>query len=522
MNACIRRVVVALSLAPLLALQLIIGPAQPAAAAAGDLIADVVNPEPWPASAAPSVAFDGSHLYYVDYAGSVLHRIDVPPAGGTRSATGDVDTPIMGSSSGIMTLSYDAGRDAFWAVGGDGVSIYLLSKSGTATRVFQVDPATDRPQFQAGQFATEVKIAYDGTDDTIWYSPDATRRIYHYHTTADALGTAELVSATPYIDVGLAPNDMTPQCGYSQSSGVAVGGAHLFVTVSGCDYYFEYTKTGDKVAWYAYNLAGEFNTQDLECDDRSYGVPVFWIKDGFNGHMRAFEQPAAGACGFGGGTAAPPPPATGFPVVESLTPSSFPIHATSHAVAMPNVVNAGDLLICIFTNHANATVTTPSDWTSLGTAANTTKVRTSLYARKADGTEGGTTVDFVTSITEPAVAHVYRITGWFDSGTITNDVANAAVIGTGFSPDPPALNPAGWDIANTLWIGAYGAENLGGTSGYPASYTDGRYDISGGIVGRASTASARRNNAIASENPGTFTNSNTQVWVAVTIGVRPR
>src|SRR5207249_4309364 len=198
-------------------------------------------------------------------------RIDVPPPGGPYLATGHVDVPIVGSQSGIMTLSYDASRDRFWAVGGDGQSIYLLSKSGAATLVYTIDSVNDRPGFQTGPYVTEAKVAYDGTDDTIWYSPDATSRIYHYLTAADALGTAVLVAATPYIDVDAAPNDIAAECGYSQSSGVATGGAHLFITVAGCPYYFEYTKTGVKVAAHAYNFPGSgMSPQDLECDNLSY------------------------------------------------------------------------------------------------------------------------------------------------------------------------------------------------------------------------------------------------------------
>jgi hypothetical protein len=130
------------------------------------------------------------------------------------------------------------------------------------------------------------------------------------------------VSATPYIDVSAEPNDMTAECGYSQSSGVAVGGASLFVSVAGCSFYFEYTKTGGKVAAYAYNTNSGTSTQDLECDNVSYAVPVFWIRDGYDGQMRAFEQPAVGACVFGGGAAAaPPPPPTPTP---TATPTPTP------------------------------------------------------------------------------------------------------------------------------------------------------------------------------------------------------
>jgi hypothetical protein len=419
-----------------------------------------------------------------------------------------------------MTLSYDASRDGFWAVGGDGLSIYVLSKTGTATLAYRIDPVADRPGLQTGVFAIEAKIAYDGADDTIWYSPDATVRIYHYHTTPDALGTADLVTGSPYINVGLPPNDMNAQCGYSQSSGVATGGPNLFVSIAGCNYLFEYTKTGTKVAAHAYNVYAGGSPQDVECDNLTYAVPVFWIRDAWDGHIRAFEQPA-GACAYGGGQPAPPPAPSGFPAVASVTASGFPIYANSHAVAMPATVTAGDLLFVLFTNHAYATVTTPAGWTLIGTTLNTTVVRTSRYAKRSDGTEGGTTVDFETSVTEPAVAQVFRLTGWFDDGVVTDAVADAASVGEGLNPDPPALTPS-WGVASTLWIAAYGAQNLGQTSGYPAGYTNGRYDESGGVVARTSTASATRESAAASEDPGAFTNNASQPWVGVTIAIRPR
>ena len=288
---------------------------RPAVAAPGDLIADVIVNEEYPDNISPSVAFDGSYLYHTGDGGSVLHRINVPPAGATQQAAGQVDTPIQGAPSGIVTLSYDAGRDSFWAVGGDGLSIYLLRKTGVATLAFKVDPNTDRPGFEpVGDYPNEIKLAYDAADNTIWYSSDAGVRIYHYHTYASARGSAVLVDGTPYFDVNVPPNDMTTECGYSQSSGVTVGGAHLFITISGCSILFEYTKTGTKVGALALTPNDGSSTEDLECDSVSYPVPVFWIRDGYDGHIRAFQQPARDSCLYGGGsTSAPTPTPTPTP-----------------------------------------------------------------------------------------------------------------------------------------------------------------------------------------------------------------
>src|SRR5205807_1151274 len=166
----------------------------------------------------------------------------------------------------VMTLAYDAGRDAFWAIGGDGRSMYLLQKSGLASLVFTVSDA-DRPGFQpVGAYPNEIKVAYDATDDTLWYSSDAGTRIYHYHTYADAQGTAVLVTETPYIDVNIEPNDMSTECGYSQSSGVAVGGADLFVTISGCSILFEFTN--------AHTGADSAATADTDANSSAYADPA--------------------------------------------------------------------------------------------------------------------------------------------------------------------------------------------------------------------------------------------------------
>lgn len=102
-----------------------------------------------------------------------------------------------------------------------------------------------------------------------------------------------------------------------------------------------------------------------------------------------------------------------FPVVESFTPTIFSTSATAHLVAMPATVNVGDLLIVMFTNNnaTAATVATPGAWNQLHTTASAT-VRYGTYYKIADGTEDGTTVDFVTSVSRKAVAHTYRISTW--------------------------------------------------------------------------------------------------------------
>ena len=215
-------------------------------------------------------------------------------------------------------------------------------------------------------------------------------------------------------------------------------------------------------------------------------------------------------------------PALAAPVVASVTETAFGTNTLDHYVDMPATVNAGDLLIVLFTNDGNDTVTTPGGWTELASDANGTYVRLSVYYRIAAGTEGGTTVNFVTSGVEQAAAQVYRITNWH--GTTPPEISTAAT-GTSTSPNPASLDPAGWDVADTLWIAVAGQDrgDQGGTTAYPASYTDGISTQSSdpATIGVCRIHSARRVLAAASENPSAFTIPVSEQWVAFTIAVRP-
>lgn len=276
--------------------------AQPVAAAPGDVVADVIVPEVYVDPSygiAKAVAYDGHNLYYAEFGGSTLHRIDMPPPGGPNQVTGHTDIPIIGAVGGIMTIAYDVVRDKFWAVSADGTVIYLIDKMGLALRQFAIDQSTLPGTCGQAKCAAEVKIAYDRTDDTIWYSPDTTHRVYHFQTSGDLLDNAVPVVANPYFDVDVPPNDMNAYCPLgSWASGIATGGSSIFIEVSACNYYFEYSKTGTRLG----ATPRAFDTSGgLTCDDKTYPVSVIWMREGWNGHIYAIEQPRAGACVHGGG-----------------------------------------------------------------------------------------------------------------------------------------------------------------------------------------------------------------------------
>jgi len=215
----------------------------------------------------------------------------------------------------------------------------------------------------------------------------------------------------------------------------------------------------------------------------------------------------------------------GFPQVpDAITVTSFTSDATTHDVSMPATVDPGDLLLVLFASDGDKTVTDPDGagpWTQIFTANEGANVRATVYGLVADGTEddgGPWTVDFVTSGNERAMAHVYRITDW--EGNISSVEAGTAVVGNASNPDPPAFNPAGWDVENTLWIAFASVSASNAATGYPTNYTDGASSNTGDTAGAHVTiASARRELAAASDDPGIFTMGSAR-FVVNTIAIR--
>lgn len=216
------------------------------------------------------------------------------------------------------------------------------------------------------------------------------------------------------------------------------------------------------------------------------------------------------------------------PSPVSTRSQTFATDATTHNVTMPGIVDVGDLLVVLFSNDGNATVTTPAGWTAPATSTalgNTNQVRGSVFVKDADGTEDGANVNFVTSATEQASAQVYRIPAAKWEGNIASvEVASNGMSGTPTAPDPPVLDPAGWEAENTLWL-AYVAgstfASVATATAYPASYMNGWHTVAGSGTSGASTTSAQRIFNTASENPGVFSMLTGNAAAAFTIAIRP-
>jgi hypothetical protein len=214
-----------------------------------------------------------------------------------------------------------------------------------------------------------------------------------------------------------------------------------------------------------------------------------------------------------------------FAQVDSVTESVFSTNVASHEVAMPATVEEGDLLLVLFSSDADAasdTVTTPEGWTLIETMIRSNNsVRGSIYAKVADGTEDGTTVNFQTSSIERAAAQVYRIPAltWF--GNIADGIDSAGVDpgSTTAAPNPPSLSPS-WGDEDNLWI-VYAAGSVwSAVNSYPSGYSSGMHTLTTGS-GSASASSATLNATGPNEDPGAFSMAESANGVVFTIAIRP-
>jgi hypothetical protein len=251
-----------------------------------------------------SVAFDGQILYYTNLGDLNLQRV-------TPTGTPLPPTPILGLvGDGVEVLSYDATRDMFWAVDEPvGRSIYLIDKLGVAVFQFEIldlpgecDNASPVPPGEPASCEHNVDgLAYDAMDDSIWFSPDASQRIYHFDTDGTLLG---------FYDVNEIGQAMQPEC-ENYSSGVAVGShgtgtasttAIMYDMAGPCKNWFQYlaSDTNTPVKQAVYGTYPGDRAEDNECDSVTFSVNAMWVRDESDGHLYAFAVPN---CILGGGVA---------------------------------------------------------------------------------------------------------------------------------------------------------------------------------------------------------------------------
>ena len=203
-----------------------------------------------------------------------------------------------------------------------------------------------------------------------------------------------------------------------------------------------------------------------------------------------------------------------FPQVASVTPSQFSSAATSHSVAFPATVNAGDLLI-ILAASSNTGNQNPaaSGFTSIGESN-----RVYVLVKIAAGTEGGSSVNLTVTNSSTAAAQVIRVTDWFgDLAGVELSTANS--VGGSPAANPPS-ETASWGAEDNLWLACMGAAgDVTVTSGAPTDYTDLAEVTSGG--GAAMVAHSQRELASATDDPTQYIINVGTINRSYTIVIRP-
>ena len=214
-----------------------------------------------------------------------------------------------------------------------------------------------------------------------------------------------------------------------------------------------------------------------------------------------------------------------FPAIASITTTaSANSSGASNDLTSTATVNSGDLLIAIIGRRivSATTWTPPTGWTEIVDVLPPTSndATLSVAYKIADGTEGGTTITFTSSVTTSIRkgGFVIRITGWH--GTTPPEAGTSGVtVGTG-DPDPPSLT-ASWGSADNLWIVASSATSQDSAGTAPTNYTNFNTAGEAGAT-KWGINMATRENAVATEDPGVIDwTTNPGGRVACTIAVRP-
>lgn len=193
--------------------------------------------------------------------------------------------------------------------------------------------------------------------------------------------------------------------------------------------------------------------------------------------------------------------------------------ATSHNVSMPSAVASGAILIVAVANgssNSGSMVTTPSGWTLLGTIRESTNAtRLTMYYKTAAGTEGGTTVNFVTGASAQMAATVWH----FPPGTLTGTPEAQFGTSSGASPASPAISPTWGAVAGThgISIVAFGLNTIS-VSVFP--YATQNKFITGGASPYSNMASCMTTFGGATLTPTAYTLSGSVQYVAATIALR--
>ena len=248
-----------------------------AGAAPGTLVRSIEQPGAFgnncPSGVNVGLAFNGTHLIMSCYNTNKLDLLRTSDASLVKQLT------VQGLSD-IDALAWDAKQNRLWA----------CTNFNDVTLIDTSDPDGDgiitnaewETKFASG--GCFDGLAFDGSDNTLYASPDASRNFYHYQTNGAQIS---------YTFLG---NNLTGSCG---NSGIAAGGGNLYLANNGCQEIWKVNKALTSGTFFA---SFPQRIEDLECDDitfRGDGISVIWQQDAYDRKIQAYAiEP--NACPFGG------------------------------------------------------------------------------------------------------------------------------------------------------------------------------------------------------------------------------
>jgi hypothetical protein len=216
-----------------------------------------------------------------------------------------------------------------------------------------------------------------------------------------------------------------------------------------------------------------------------------------------------------------------FPVVHTADTQSGTVtsNSTSWTITWPTNIGNGDLIL-FFVSVDGTFPPTGGGWTqfvnvTISSGANIL----GLGKRKANGTETGTFT--LTMASEQGAWRIFRITNWEGTlGTVFSNSANSGAVvapsantGTDAAPDPPSVDPSNWATEETLWLAICGVNTSRTISVFPFADLQ-TADVSGG-AGGATLGVCMSSDVVGSNDPGAFTISAADDWLAASVAIRP-
>ena len=208
-----------------------------------------------------------------------------------------------------------------------------------------------------------------------------------------------------------------------------------------------------------------------------------------------------------------------FPYVAGTATSGEGSNTTTHAVTLPSGIIGGDLLIVFFTVDGNPTVTWPGDWNVIFQAANGSSNRLEIGYKFASGSDS---LSISTGTSSEQSAHIaYRITG--HDQYRAPEVSPGVNTLTSSTPDPDNLDLSAIGAKNYLWIAVEGNDDgRSTTNGYPTGYGDNQQTRASANSNQGvNIAAASKELNASSDNPQTFSLTDSEDYVACTVAVHP-